>query len=338
MSSTSVFDYQHSNSSSGLIESPSIVPPVLLCLLGIVGNSLAVVIVCCSVKTHQWRPFYHFVCGLAITDGFGVMFAVPFAVVRYATNFEYTYSQTVCDYMAVIQMFTIIASAMIVCTMSMERFLALLFPYEFQSLTKGARSTVILFCIWGVSAFLSSGHLMAGRPSKRFYPDSWCFVNFESQDATDRGFAYLYVLMGLLVLLTTFGTNVILMVVILKRKGTNHSTSVANKHGTRIILFLFSVVLLYSICSLPILINMLGHLTGTFEGTPSFELLGIEMATTNSIIDPWIYIIFRKESFNFVHEIYNKCTCIQCNSRKNELQMQTTESRVELDSLTISSV
>ncbi|XP_062615781.1 prostaglandin E2 receptor EP4 subtype-like [Saccostrea cucullata] len=122
--------------------------------------------------------------------------------------------------------------------MSLERFLALIFPYKFQSLPREARSIVIMICIWVVSAFLSSGHLMAGRPSKRFYPDSWCFVNFESQDATDRGFSYLYVSVGLLVLITTFVTN----------------------------------------------INMLGRLSGTFKGTQKFELLGIEMATTNSII------------------------------------------------------
>ncbi|XP_062607120.1 prostaglandin E2 receptor EP4 subtype-like [Saccostrea cucullata] len=185
---------QHSNSSSDLVESPSIAPHVVLCLLGVAGNGIAVIIVCCSVKQHQWRPFYRFVFGLAVTDGFGVMLALPFAIVRYATHFEYSYSQTVCDYMAVIQMFTIMASAMIVCTMSLERFFALIFPYKFQYLTKEARSIVILICIWVVSAFLSSGHLMAGRPSKRFYPDSWCFVNFESQEATDRGFSYLYVL------------------------------------------------------------------------------------------------------------------------------------------------
>ncbi|XP_062577937.1 prostaglandin E2 receptor EP4 subtype-like isoform X2 [Saccostrea cucullata] len=196
MPSTLGLDSKLFNSSSNLIESPSIVPPVLLCLLGVAGNGIAVIVVCCSIKPHQWRPFYRFVCGLAVTDGFGVMLAVPFAIVRYATNFEYSYSQTVCDYMAVIQMFTLMASAMIVCTMSIERFLALLFPYEFQCLTRGIRSTAVLICIWVVSAFLSSGHLMVGRPSKRFYPDSWCFVDFESQDATDRGFSYLYICSG----------------------------------------------------------------------------------------------------------------------------------------------
>ncbi|XP_062603560.1 prostaglandin E2 receptor EP4 subtype-like, partial [Saccostrea cucullata] len=329
MSSNVSMENQHFNSSSDLVESPSIVPPVLLCLLGVAGNGIAVIIVCCSVKQHQWRPFYRFVCGLAVTDGFGVMLALPFAIVRYATHFEYSYSQTVCDYMAVIQMFTIMASAMIVCTMSLERFLALIFPYKFQSLPREARSIVIMICIWVVSAFLSSGHLMAGRPSKRFYPDSWCFVNFESQDATDRGFSYLYVSVGLLVLITTFVTNVSLIVVILKSKLTKSSKSIVNTRGTRIILFLFSVVLLYSICSLPILINMFGHLSGTFKGTPRFELLNIEMATTNSIIDPWIYIIFREETINFVRGLYKKLTCTICNSRKNELEWQNSETQNE---------
>ena len=58
---------------------------------------------------------------------------------------------------------------------------------------------------------------------------------------------------------------------------------------------------------------MLGHLFGTFEGWPKFELLGIEMATTNSILDPWIYIIFRRETFNLVRRVYYMCRCMKGN-------------------------
>lgn len=237
-------------------ESPSIVPPVLLCILGVAGNAIAVAVVCSAVKSDQWQPFYRFVCGLALTDGLGVMLAVPFAIHRYATDFEYNYSQTVCDYMAVVQMFTIIASAMIVCTMSLERFMAIVFPYVYKSIQKGSRSLVMLVCVWVLSAFLSSGHLMAGRHSRLFYPDSWCFVNFVSDNSTDLVFSFLYALTGLFLLITTFVTNVILVVVMIKKKCSKSSSLTADRHGTHIILFLFSVVLLFSICILPILVSI----------------------------------------------------------------------------------
>uniref|UniRef100_K1QBA9 Prostaglandin E2 receptor EP4 subtype n=1 Tax=Magallana gigas TaxID=29159 RepID=K1QBA9_MAGGI len=226
-------------------ESPSIVPPVLLCILGVAGNAIAVAVVCSAVKSDQWQPFYRFVCGLALTDGLGVMLAVPFAIHRYATDFEYNYSQTVCDYMAVVQMFTIIASAMIVCTMSLERFMAIVFPYVYKSIQKGSRSLVMLVCVWALSAFLSSGHLMAGRHSRLFYPDSWCFM------------------------------------------------------------------------------NMLQHLIGIHENSPSFELLGIEMATANSVIDPWVYIIFRRETFTLIRRAYYTCTCTRMPVYSSEAKQST---------------
>lgn len=182
-SSTGMYNY--SSSPSGITDPPSIVPVLMLCLLGVIGNSIAVTIVCCTARSHRWRPFHRYVCGLALTDGIGVMLALPFAIHRYTTNFQFTYSYTVCSYMSVVQMFTIIASAMIVCLMSIDRFMALICPYVYKSVKKGRHSTVTLACIWGVCAFLSSGHLMAGRSSRLFYPDSWCFVNFVSDNPTD---------------------------------------------------------------------------------------------------------------------------------------------------------
>ena len=253
----STMDPNSSNSSSVDIveDEPSIVPVVMLCLLGVIGNAIAVTIVCCAAKSHRWRPFYRLVCGLALTDGIGVLLALPFAIHRYATDFQFTYSRTVCDYMSVVQMFTIIASAMIVCTMSLERFVALLFPYVYKSIKKGRRSMALLFGVWAFSAFLSSGHLIAGRTSRLFYPDSWCFVNFVSDNSRDLAFSYLYALTGLLVLVTTFVTNMVLLVVVFQKKCSKSSMIIADKHGTHIILFLFAVVLLFSICILPILVR-----------------------------------------------------------------------------------
>lgn len=248
-------EYPESNSSAPHTDFPPIIPPILLCILGGGGNVIAVIIVCCAVRSDQWLPFYRFVCGLALTDGLGVMMAVPFAIHRYATAFHYTYSQTVCDYMAVVQMFTIMASAMIVCTMSLERFIAIIFPYVYKSIQRGHRSTIMLIVVWGLSAFLSSGHLMAGRTSRRFYPDSWCFVNFVSDNLTDLVFAFLYAVVGVLILITTLVTNVTLMGVIISMKCSKSSALTADKHGTHIILFLFSVVLLFSVCISPMLVS-----------------------------------------------------------------------------------
>lgn len=42
-------------------------------------------------------------------------------------------------------------------------------------------------------------------------------------------------------------------------------------------------------------VNILQHASGSIEGEGFTELTVLRMAVTNSVVDPWIYILFRKE-------------------------------------------
>lgn len=43
-------------------------------------------------------------------------------------------------------------------------------------------------------------------------------------------------------------------------------------------------------------IVIFGHATAWAEDNGRLELLAVRLAVTNSIVDPWIYILFRKEN------------------------------------------
>ncbi|XP_061166024.1 prostaglandin E2 receptor EP4 subtype-like [Saccostrea echinata] len=279
-------------------EWPSMVPATLLLVFGITGNVLALIILCSSTKTHKWRPFYRFVCGLAITDGGGVLLSYPIIMVRYGSKFKFTYPERLCDYMAFIFMFTILASALIVCAMSFDRFIAILYPHCYNTPTKNRKAVLTIVGIWIFSAFMSSLHLMVGQKSQNFFPGSWCFMDFSDDATSSRILAVLYSLTGILILATTAVLNTI---VIIRVCYDSHQKkkNITKKKNIHIIIFLFLIVILFSSCISSLLVNIFGHAVGTISGNGQFELNSVRLSILNSIIDPWIYILFRKDTFDF---------------------------------------
>ncbi|XP_062586167.1 prostaglandin E2 receptor EP4 subtype-like [Saccostrea cucullata] len=306
-------------------EWPSMVPATLLLVFGISGNVLALVILCCSTKTHKWRPFYHFVCGLAITDGGGVLLSYPIIMVRYGSYFEFTYPQRLCDYMAFVFMFTILASALIVCAMSFDRFIAILYPHFYNCPTKNRRAVLTLAGIWIFSAFMSSLHLMVGQKSKNFFPGSWCFMDFSDAATSSRILAMLYSLTGILILTTTAVLNTVVIVRVCY-DSQKKKKNITKKKNIHIIVFLFLIVVLFSSCISSLLINIFGHAVGTISGNGEFELNSVRLSILNSIIDPWIYILFRKDTFDFFKRRVGRLGFISVSSSTSGTQSSKNES------------
>lgn len=292
---TTLYINSSTNETTSVPNWPSPAPASLLLVFGVVGNILALVILFCSARSHKWRPFYRFVCGLAITDGGGVFLSYPLVMVRYASQFQYDYPQPMCDYMAFILMFTILASALIVCAMSLDRFLAILYPHFYNKPTKNRRAILMIAGIWIFSAVMSSLHLMAGHKSLSFFPGSWCFLDFVHSDT--KAFAFLYSVTGILVLGTTAALNI--TVIFNVCRNIQQKKKKPKKKDIYIIAFLLLIVILFSSCITPLLINIFGHAIGTLSGNGQFELVALRISVTNSIVDPWIYIVFRKDTFDF---------------------------------------
>ncbi|XP_062620668.1 prostaglandin E2 receptor EP4 subtype-like [Saccostrea cucullata] len=284
-------------------EWPSAAPAALLLVFGLTGNVLALTILCCSSKNHKWRPFYRFVCGLAITDGGGILLSYPIVMVRYGSEFKFDYPRPLCDYMAFIFMFTVLGSALFICAMSFDRFIAILYPHFYNSLTKNTRTVLMIVGIWIFTAFSSSLHLIVGLKSQSFFPGSWCFLDFVADAKLNRILAFFYSLTSILILATTIVliTTVIIKVCYDSRKKKN--MCITKKKNTYILVFLVLVVILFTSCITPLLINIFGHAIGTISGNGRFELNAIRIAVLNSIIDPWIYIVFRKDTFAFFRRL-----------------------------------
>eukprot|EP00105_Crassostrea_gigas_P029855 XP_011451921.1 PREDICTED: prostaglandin E2 receptor EP4 subtype [Crassostrea gigas] len=274
------------------------VPVILLFLFGVFGNLAALIVLCFRSKIHEWRPFYRFVLGLAITDGGGLLISIPISEYQYLSRFKDQLPRPVCEYLAFIYMFTLLSSAMIVCCMSVDRFLATFFPLYYNSTTKGRRANITLTLLWITSALLCILHVFGLGSAKIFYPGSWCFLNFiDTEDTGNAVYAYMYAITGVLIVTLTLLLNLTVIVYfIYKRLTRNFSASPTQSWcDVHVIVFLISIVTVFTSCWSPLIVNILQHVSGATSGVGETELLLVRLSITNSVIDPWIYILFRKE-------------------------------------------
>lgn len=256
------------DNSTGVWESA--VPPSLQFIFGVLGNAIALVVLKLSAKTHQWRPFYRLVAALALTDGGGILLVYPTVMIRYASHFKFIMPAALCGYSSFIYTFTLLASAMIICSMSIDRFIAILYPHMYNTNTKNKRVHIMLGVIWISTAVVCSLHLFGLGDSHSFYPQSWCFIDFSNVTADDtpaklnRANAFIYSIIGLIIIVLTVSLNSIVVFTICKKRflvkqRNSQSESLDNKKSIFIIVFLLAIVLVFTTCWTPLIVSTRYH-------------------------------------------------------------------------------
>eukprot|EP00105_Crassostrea_gigas_P026952 XP_011448108.1 PREDICTED: prostaglandin E2 receptor EP4 subtype-like [Crassostrea gigas] len=302
------------NSGSG-VEKPAanIVPSILFMTFGTLGNGLVLFLLCRFSAEHKWRPFYRFVLALSINDLLGFTFATPFGIARYITNFNFDFPDRLCSYIAFIHMFGILNSACIVLSMSLDRFIAIVFPFKYSTSLKDRRANLLLLIGCVVSFLMSTIPLLAGRRSRRFYPGSWCFVDFKSDSWVDRGISLAYASAGFIIMCLVVVLNISVIVTLVRQHcltGNERKQQTAfRKKRKHLIVLMFAVVVLAVVCNVPLLINVFARSLGILQGMESFEVFGLRMAYVNNVLNPWVYILLRKETVVFFQKFLRLQVC-----------------------------
>ncbi|CAL1579287.1 unnamed protein product [Knipowitschia caucasica] len=306
------------NASDGLsLEPRSLVTSASMFAVGVLGNVIAVVVLCVSKREQKESTFYTLVCGMAVTDLLGTCFTSPVVIATYTCG-RWPGGTLLCHFFSFSMLFFGCAGTCILCAMAVERYLAINHAYFYsQHVDRSVARTVLLVSYVATFALCVMPSFGFGRHA-RHYPGTWCFLDWRATDALDACYALLY---GSVMLLLVSATLLCNVAVCRSLVGMNLRTSVVRaemcEHAPRrrfprlqsvssaaelqMLWLLVFMTAVFLVCSVPlvvrIFVNQLSGATHPSEraGPDTWgDLQAIRFASFNPILDPWVYILCRK--------------------------------------------
>ena len=244
----------------------SISTPILMMSSGLIGNALALVVLYTSKKEFKKTPFYTLMMGLAWTDLIGQLLVSPTAIIVYGNNFQWVGGQPTCVYHAFCMVCFGMLTPVLVCTMSIDRLVALKFSFYYaRSFTKRKAQLTIVGC-WACALLFCSLPLAGFGSYELQFPKSWCFLNFHRESDLDVAYATTFSVLSLMFILTNIACNIVVvgqLIVMRRKRILSHSPSLERRHGTnkaqktrlesetQMVVFLCAITLVFSTCYLP---------------------------------------------------------------------------------------
>ncbi|XP_061175714.1 prostaglandin E2 receptor EP4 subtype-like [Saccostrea echinata] len=296
-----------SNTTDMFLSTPSSATVISMFVCGVFGNLLAIFVLVKTSKRHKWKNFYRLVGVLSITDLFGILASTPLVLINYLNNFKWIGGQPTCDYFSFILIFAGLSTIFFISFMSLERFLAVCCPYFYKrQVTKEKVNTVtVLLCL--LSAAIAVMPILGFGKNVHHFPGSWCFFDFFGQSTLQNIYSYLYASTGILLISLTAVFNIILVVTLAReihrkelqdRKSSFNSVSSRRRKRNDIYLmvFLMAILIVFGICYSPLMVRVVLNQSRWTSKCNSCDLLAIRLASFNQILDPWVYILLRREN------------------------------------------
>ncbi|ESO86653.1 hypothetical protein LOTGIDRAFT_194810, partial [Lottia gigantea] len=276
---------------------------------GVVGNLLALFVLATSAPEQRRTLFYKLVAGLAVTDLFGTCTTSPVVISVYMNNFKWLGGMAMCHYFSFMMIFANFTTMLIVCAMSIERYICVRHPYIYHTRLTAKFAKITLIGSWILSIVIACLPFIGMGENAFQYPKTWCFFDYTSKKPSNMAFNYFYVMIGLLTVLVTVicnGAVIYTLVKMTKKQQVLKSKSgEARKfHGNskrygeiQMVVLLIGITIVFTACYCPLMFYVLLCQTSLVEtiNTDKAGLLMVRFASFNPILDPWVYILFRRE-------------------------------------------
>ncbi|XP_035270935.1 prostaglandin E2 receptor EP4 subtype-like [Anguilla anguilla] len=294
-------DNQNTTSSLN-VEKTALAIPVLMFMVGVVGNVTAIAALSKTKKERKESAFYTLVCGLAVTDLLGTCLASPITI---ATYLEHSWPGTLCEFHSFLLLFFGVAGLSIICTMSAERYLAISHPYTYKRWTVDQHmARWCLFAIYVGNVLLCCLPLLGFSKSIHQPPNTWCFIDWRSRISLHVFYSFLYAGISSLLILLTIACNVALCWTLLimrqRAKRLAPRSSIKKRwrersSGVEIQMMLLLIVtsLVVLVCSTPLVVRIFVNQRWLVNDWGA-DLQAIRFASVNPILDPWVYILLRR--------------------------------------------
>uniref|UniRef100_A0A8C2H4M3 Prostaglandin E receptor 4 (subtype EP4) c n=1 Tax=Cyprinus carpio TaxID=7962 RepID=A0A8C2H4M3_CYPCA len=306
------------NSSSLSLDYRSLITSATMFGVGVLGNLVAIVVLCISKKDQKETTFYTLVCGRAVTDLLGTCFTSPVVIATYIAG-RWPGGALLWHFFSFSMLFFGSAGMSILCAMSVERYLAINHAYFYsqqhvdRAMARFALMATylanILLCIMPSFGF--------GKHTKHF-PATWCFMAWPAMDSVGASYTFLYGGFMLLLIAITVLCNFAVcrslvgmskMSRMVRAEISGHTSSrrrfkLTSAAEIQMFWLLIFMTIVFLICSIPlvvrIFVNQLYDPSYISSGrSPDYrsDLLAIRFASFNPILDPWVYILCRKNLF-----------------------------------------
>ncbi|KAM9113045.1 prostacyclin receptor [Pangshura tecta] len=299
--------------------------PVLSSLMfsaGVAGNVVALAILGVHRKELRTKssPFCILVTGLATTDLLGTCFLSPVVFVSYARNASLLGlaegGRGLCQLFAFAMTFFSLASMLILCAMAVERCLAISHPYFYSQHNWRGWAKLALPAIYAFSTFFCCLPFLGVGQHKQYCPGTWCFVDMAARQPGTAAFSLTYATLMAFLILAIFLCNgsVIVSLCQMYRKQRARRGSLGPAQRRRkswfsqgeeevdhlVLLALMTII--FVICCLPLTIRAyIGGLAP--DDYEKGDMVAFRFGAFNPILDPWIFILFRKAVFRSLHTL-----------------------------------
>ncbi|KAG8003729.1 Prostaglandin E2 receptor EP3 subtype [Nibea albiflora] len=341
------------NSSCGSV---SVGFPITMMITGMVGNTLALILVYISYRKKEnkrKRSFLLCIGSLALTDLFGQLLTSPIVISVYRADLKWESidsSGNLCAFFGVCMTTFGLCALFLASAMAIERAMAITNPHWYSNHMKTSVTKQTLAVIWCLVLLFALLPIAGVGKYTRQWPGTWCFISAGDREVPgNMFFAITFAGLGIFSLLVTLSCNVVTIRGLIIRCKTKSGTSQSSKQWERLttetVIQLLGIMCVLLICWSPLLVLMLtmistqvsshdcnstvvasNHTTGRDVHLDcNFFLTAIRLASLNQILDPWVYLLFR--------EILLRKFCIMANAVSNCSIDNHKENQTALDAL-----
>nr|XP_020020278.1 thromboxane A2 receptor [Castor canadensis] len=295
----------------GLIASPWFAAS--FCVVGLASNLVALSVLSAARQCPR-SSFLTFLCGLVLTDFLGLLVTGVIVVSQHAVLFDWQAvdpSCRLCHFMGVAMVFFGLCPLLLGATMASERYLGITRPFSRPAMASPRRAWATVALVWAVALGLGLLPLLGlGRYTVQ-YPGSWCFLTLGARPG-DVAFGLLFALLGGLSVALSFFLNTVSVATLCR---VYHGAEAAQQRPrdceVEMMVQLLGIMVVASVCWMPLLVFIAQTVLRTppamspagqlSRATEQQLLIYLRVATWNQILDPWVYILFRRAVLRRLH-------------------------------------
>lgn len=287
------------------------------CAVGLASNLLAL----CVLARARGGPapparssFLAFLCGLVLTDLLGLLVTGAIVAARHASLHDWRAVDPacrLCAFMGVGMVFFGLCPLLLGAAMASERFLGITRPFSRPAAGSPRRAWATVALVWAAALALGLLPLLGlGRYTVQ-YPGSWCFLTLGAEPG-DVAFGLLFALLGSLSVALSLVLNTVSVATLCR---VYHGRAAARQRPrdceVEMMAQLLGIMVVATVCWTPLLVfiaqtvlrnppamSPAGQLSRASERQ---LLIYLRVATWNQILDPWVYILFRRAVLRRLH-------------------------------------